>query len=101
MEVLVAVTARAVHDSTPSRPYRNLPLVRERSVAQFTVAEVPTTSVRYGYRVSWGAYAAAAAGNTRPQSRAIAVIRYFVHRPYARCPPLHNARTGDILTAEG
>jgi hypothetical protein len=38
----------AVQDSTPSLPYLTLPLERERSVAQLTVALDPTTSVRYG-----------------------------------------------------
>ena len=87
MLVRVAVTECAEHGSTPSRPYVTRALVLERSVAQFTVAPVPTTSVRYGYRVSWGAYATAAGGNTRAQSKAIAVIRYFVCRPYARSTP--------------
>ncbi len=101
MLVRVAVTECAEHGSTPSRPYVSRPLVRERSVAQFTVAAVPTTSVRYGYRVSWGVYATAAGGNTRAQSKAIAVIRYFVRRPYARSRTPHNARIGDFPTAEG
>ena len=101
MLVRVAVTECAEQGSTPSRPYVTRALVLERSVAQFTVAPVPTTSVRYGYRVSWGAYANAAGGNTRPQSRAIAVIRYLVCRPYARRTRPHNARIDDFPTAEG
>src|SRR4029079_4805751 len=87
MLVRVAVTECAEHASMPSRPYLSRPLVRERSVPQFTVAPAPTTSVRYGYRVSWGVYATAAGGNTRAQSKAVAVIRCFVSRPYARCGP--------------
>jgi len=46
MLVRVATTECAEHDSTSSRPYRSRPLVLERSVPQFTVAFVPTTSVR-------------------------------------------------------
>ena len=45
---LEALFACAVQGSTPSLPYLTLPLERERSVAQLTVAFEPTTSVRYG-----------------------------------------------------
>jgi hypothetical protein len=44
--IRVAVAECAVHASIPSRPYRSRAVVFDRSVAQFTVAVVSTTSVR-------------------------------------------------------
>ncbi len=49
MLVLVAVTrVRRAGLHAHAAPYFTRPLVRERSVAQLTVAVEPTTSVRYG-----------------------------------------------------
>ena len=47
--VFVAVAVRAVQLSTPTRPYRTLPVVAEVVVAQLIVTFVDTRSVRYGY----------------------------------------------------
>ena len=47
-DVRTAVTALAVHDSTPTRPQRSVPVVSVRSVPQLTVTPPDVASVRYG-----------------------------------------------------
>jgi hypothetical protein len=49
MATRVAVAEWVLHDD-PFSPQVSFPLIEERSVAQFTVAEVVFTSVKYGYR---------------------------------------------------
>ena len=46
--ILVALTLFAVHEPPATVPHFSVPLVAEVLVAQLTVAEEPTTSVRYG-----------------------------------------------------
>ena len=46
MAILVAVTLLVVQEPPETRPHFGAPLAKDRSVAQFTVAEEPTTSVR-------------------------------------------------------
>ena len=47
MNVRVAVTT-FVSQVPPARPYLTVALVDEMSVAQLTITDVPTRSVRYG-----------------------------------------------------
>ena len=47
-DVRTAVTELAVHDSTPTRPQRSVPVVSVRSVPQLTVTPPDVASLRYG-----------------------------------------------------
>jgi hypothetical protein len=48
IELRVAVVEWAVHDSVPTAPHLTVPVVADWSVAQLTIADELTTSVRYG-----------------------------------------------------
>ena len=48
MKVRVAVVVCASHDSVPSWPHFTTALTEEMSVAQLTITDEPTRSVRYG-----------------------------------------------------